>query len=323
MNKGLTITLIVLLSILLAGVVGVMIFLFKGDINFNNFIVAFGESKTLVEEKEIVNIKKLNIEANRADVIIEPKEENTFIKVELYSDHAEEYEITEKEDEIKVVLKDEKFVGFNTKGSRVKIYVPTTYNKDIKVVNKTGDIKIGELSESNIDISLTTGDITIKEAKDIVASLTTGDVEITKANKATITGTTGDIDVDAINIVKVKLTTGDIKIGKVNITGTTGDIEVNNVNIIKAKLTTGDIEIDDVNASLDLQSTTGDIKINEANLTANSSIKNGTGDVKIKKTSNCYIDAKTKIGDTKVNNNDRKSDNVLTITSRVGDIRVN
>lgn len=292
MNKGLTVTLIVLLSILLAGVVGVMIFLFKGDINFNNFIVAFGESKTLVEEKEIVNIKKLNIEANRADVIIEPKEENTFIKVELYSDYAEEYEITEKDDEIKVVLKDEKFVGINTKGSRVKIYVPTTYDKDIKVVNKTGDIKIGKLSESNIDISLTTGDIAVKEAKDIIASLTTGDVEITSANKATITGTTGDIDVDDINMIKVKLTTGDITLG-------------------------------DVNASLDLQSTTGDIEITNANLTKNSSIKSGTGDVKIKKTSNCYIDAKTKIGDTKVNNNDRKSDNVLTITSRVGDIRVN
>ena len=292
MNKGLTVTLIVLLSILLAGVVGVMIFLFKGDINFNNFIVAFGESKTLVEEKEIVNIKKLNIAANRADVIIEPKEENTFIKVELYSDYAEEYEITEKDDEIKVVLKDEKFVGINTKGSRVKIYVPTTYDKDIKVVNKTGDIKIGKLSESNIDISLTTGDIAVKEAKDIIASLTTGDVEITSANKATITGTTGDIDVDDINMIKVKLTTGDITLG-------------------------------DVNASLDLQSTTGDIEITNANLTKNSSIKSGTGDVKIKKTSNCYIDAKTKIGDTKVNNNDRKSDNVLTITSRVGDIRVN
>jgi DUF4097 and DUF4098 domain-containing protein YvlB len=291
MNKGLTITLIVLLSILLAGVVGVMIFLFKGDYNFN-FDFAFGESKTLVEEKEIVNIKKLNIEANRADVIIEPKEEQTFIKVELYSDHVEEYEITEKEDEIKVVLKDENFVGFNTKGSRVKIYVPTVYDKDIKVVNKTGDIKVGKLSKSNIDISLTTGDITINEAKDIIASLTTGDVEITSANKATITGTTGDIDVDDINIIKVKLTTGDITLG-------------------------------DVNESLDLQSTTGDIEINTTNLTANSSIKSGTGDVKIRKTSNCYVDAKTKIGDTKVNNNDRKSDNVLTITSRVGDIRVN
>ena len=292
MNKGLTITLIVLLSILLAGVVGVMIFLFKGDINFNNFIVAFGESKTLVEEKEINSIKKLNIEANRADVLVEVKEENTSIKVELYSDHAEEYEITEKENEIKVVLKDEKFTGFNTKGSRVKIYVPSTYDKDIKVVNKTGDIKIDKLSKSDLDLKLTTGDIIVSEAKDALISLTTGDVEVGKVNKADITGVTGDIDVDDSNIVKVKLTTGDITLG-------------------------------DVNESLDLTSTTGDIKIDEANLQTNSSIKSGTGDVKIRETSNCYIEANTKVGDTRINNNDRKSDNVLTITSRVGDIRAN
>lgn len=290
MSKKASIVLITLLSILLAGVIFIMILLFKGDYNFN-FNFAFGESKTLVEEKEIVNIKKLNIEANRADVLVETKEENTAIKVELYSDYAEEYEITEKEDEIKVVLKDGK-IGFNTKGSRVKIYVPTTYDKDVKVVNKTGDINMDKLSKSNLDISLTTGDVDVKEAKDIVISLTTGDIKIGNTNTADITGVTGDIDVDFANVVKVKITTGDIKIGKVS-------------------------------ESLDLKSTTGDIRVTQANLTKNSSIKSGTGDIKINKTSNCYIDAKTKIGDTKVNNNDRKSDNVLTITSRVGDIRVN
>ena len=37
----------------------------------------------------------------------------------------------------------------------------------------------------------------------------------------------------------------------------------------------------------------------------------------------CYIEADTKVGDTKVNNLDRKSDVILSITSRVGDIKVN
>lgn len=292
MNKGLRITLIALLSILLIFVVGIMVFLFKGDINLGKFVIAFGESKTLVDEKEIYNIKNLNIEANIADVLVETRENQSFIKVELYSDHADEYEITEKEDEIKVVLKDNKIIMFGNKGSRVKVYVPTTYNKDIKVVNRTGDIKIDELSNSDLDIKLTTGDIEVIEAKNIIATLTTGDVEINKAINTDITSTTGDIDVNNANIVKVKLTTGDITIGKVN-------------------------------GSLNLTSTTGDIEVNIANLIANSNIKSGTGDVEIKSTTGCYIDAKTNIGDTKVNNNDRKSDIVLTITSRVGDIRVN
>ena len=292
MNKGLRITLITLLSILLIFVVGIMVFLFKGDINLGKFVIAFGESKTLVDEKEITNIKKLNIESNIADVLVETREDQSFIKVELYSDHADEFEITEKEDEIKVVLKDNKIIMFGNKGSRVKIYVPTTYDKDIKVVNRTGDIKIDELSNSDLDLKLTTGDIEVKEARNIIATLTTGDVEINKVINANITATTGDIDVNNANIVKVKLTTGDITVGKVN-------------------------------GSLNLTSTTGDIEVNTANLKVNSNIKSGTGDVEIKNTTGCYIDAKTNIGDTRVDNNDRKSDVVLTITSRVGDIRVN
>jgi len=294
MNKGLRITLIVLLSILLVFIVGIMVFLFKGNYSFSTFNFAFGESKTLVEEKEIYNIKKLNIEANRADVIVEPKEDySKSIKVELYSDNAEEYEITEKDNEIKVVLKDKNVVTiFGSNGSRVKIYVPVTYDKDAIIVNRTGDITIGELSLSNLNIKLTTGDITVKEANNVIASLTTGDVELNKVNQADITGTTGDVD-------------------------------VNNANIVKVKITTGDITLGEVNGSLNLTSTTGDIEISEANLTANSNIKSGTGDVEIYKTTGCYIDAKTNVGDTKIDNNDRKSDIILNITSRVGDIKVN
>ena len=294
MNKGLRITLITLLSILLIFVLGIMIFLFKGNYEFSTFNFSFGESKTLVEEKEIYNIKKLNIEANRGDVLVESSEEYiNSIKVELYSDHAEEYEITEKDNEIKVVLKDKRIVTmFGSNGSRIKIYVPTTYDKDVVIINKTGDINIGKLSNSNLNIKLTTGDIKVKEAKSIISSLTTGDVELNKVGKADITATTGDIDINDANIVKVKLTTGDITLG-------------------------------DVNGSLDITSTTGDIEVDSANLTENSNIKSGTGDVEIKSTTNCYIEAKANIGDTKVNNNDRKSDIVLTITSRVGDIRVN
>ncbi len=292
-NKGLTITLIILLSILLAFVIGIMVFLFKGNYNFNGFNFAFGGSKTLVDEKEIYNIKNLNIEANRADVLIETKEELTSIKVELYSDFAEEYEITEKDNEIKVVLKDKMAVTiFGSNSSRIKIYVPTTYDKDAVIVNRTGDITIGELPNSNFDISLTTGDVKTSNANEMTISLTTGDVELNKVSKADITSTTGDVD-------------------------------INNIDVVKVKLTTGDITIKEINNSLKITSTTGDVRITDANLKANSSIKSGTGDVRISNTTGCYIDAKTNIGDTRINNNDRKSDVVLTITSRVGDIRVN
>ena len=294
MNNGLRITLITLLSILLIFVVGIMVFLFKGNYNFSTINFSFGESKTLVDEKEITSIKNLNIESNVADVIIETKEGYTnSIKVELYSDHAEEYEITEKNDEIKVVLKDKRVVTmFGSNSSRIKIYVPATYDKYVVITNRTGDITIGKLPNSDFNISLTTGDVKAEQANNMIISLTTGDVELNKVFNGDITATTGDVDINSIDKVKVKLTTGDITIGKIS-------------------------------NSLSLTSTTGDVRITDANLKANSNIKSGTGDVRINNTTGCYIDAKTNVGDTRVDNNDRKSDIVLTITSRVGDIRVN
>lgn len=310
MNKGLTITLITLLSILLIGVVGIMIFLFRGDIDLSKVAMSFGESKTLIDEKEINNIKPLNIETNRSDITVETKDEYiNSIKVELYSDYAEEYEITENENEIKVILKDKKMVSFSTKASKVKIYVPSTYDKDITVNGKTGDVELGYLSNSNANITLTTGDVVIKDIKN-----------------ADINGTTGDIIVKKANDLNVSLTTGDVEIGKANkvdVSATTGDIDVDYANDVKVKLTTGDITLGTINNYINLKSTTGDIKVSTANLNKNSKIDNGTGDIKINSTSGCYVEAKTKIGDTNVDNNDRKSDITLTINSRIGDIKVN
>ena len=64
---------------------------------------------------------------------------------------------------------------------------------------------------------------------------------------------------------------------------------------------------------------------NNATILVNSDIKTGTGDVRISKVSGCFVDGNTKIGDKNINNSnaDRKSDIILKIDTRVGDIDVN
>ena len=68
MNKGLTITLISLLSLLLIFLVGIMIFLFNGKINLDGFRIASGYSEKLVEEKGTI---KENIKPEEAEQIKE------------------------------------------------------------------------------------------------------------------------------------------------------------------------------------------------------------------------------------------------------------
>lgn len=295
MSKGLKLTLAVLLSIIAVVLTAGLVIIIKSDFkfNFDEISISSNLSTNLIEEKEIDNIKDLDINTSVADIYVEESDRNT-IKVELYSNYAEKYEITEEDDSIKVVLEDKKITGFNffRKLANVKIYVPKEYSNLIKIDSKAADIKIGNISNANLQIKSDVGDIKVKEI-----------------NNVEITDRVGDIKIEKVNTLVTEVKTGDTKIGT--------------VNNIKAKTTTGDIKIETVNNSLNLTSKTGDIKIQTANIKEDSKIVSNVGDVKIKKTTGCYIEGKTNVGDTDINNNDRKSDITLKITSSVGDIRVN
>ena len=309
-NKGVTITLITILTIILFTLVGGMIFLLNSNFEFNNVRIFSGQSTKLVEEKEINSIKDLNITSNVADIEINESDTNS-IKVEFYSDYEEEHNIVENSNDIEITFKSKKKYGimFLHKTPVVKIYVPSSYSNDVKINTDTSDIKINNLPNSNLDANLKTGDVRIKQIKNANIILTTGDIDIEKVTELNSTSTTGDIEIGTINKMVTNTTTGDIK--------------VSNVDSIEAKTTTGDIKIDNVNNSLILSTTTGDVKIEKASIKVNSNINTGTGDVKVESINGCYVEGSTKVGDTKINNSDRKSDIELKITTKVGDIKVN
>lgn len=295
MNKGLIITLISLLSIIAVGLIVGLVLAIKSDFkfNFDEIDISSNLSTNLIEEKEIENIKDLDINTNIADVNIEESDRNN-IKVELYSNHVKNYEITEEENTIKVIFEEKKLTGFVffRKIANAKIYVPKKYSNLIKIDSKTGDIKIGSIANANLQVKSDVGDVKVKEV-----------------DKATITDRVGDVKFEKVNELVTEVKTGDTK--------------VTTVNDIKSKTTTGDIKIITVNNSLNLTSKTGDIKVETANLKEDSKIVSNVGDVNIKKTTGCYVEGKANVGDTNINNNDRKSDVILKITSSVGDIKVN
>ena len=274
MNKGLAITLIILLSsIVIALTLGIIIVIKKG-INFSNFSFD-STSKTLIEEKELNNLKDLNIEFNILDIEIKPTEEET-ITIKLYSDNEKEHKIEETENTINIVHKEvEHRINFFTKTPKLVIYIPSSYDKDINIEGDVGDIHLDKLPNTNIKVNL--------------------DV--------------GDIKGESLNKANIKLKTGDIKINK--------------LNDLIADLQTGDIKADEINNYLDINLKIGDVKIEEVNLNDNSKIELKTGDVKIQKTNEIYVEADTRVGDTKVQNKNRKAEIELNIKVDVGDIKVN
>jgi len=274
MNKGLTITLIVLLSsIVVALIVGIVIVIKKG-IDFSN--LSFDTtSKNLIEEKEINNIKNLNIEFNTLDIDIKTTEDDK-ITIKLYSDDEEEHKIEEQEDTINIIHKEQEHrINFFNKSPKLVIYLPSSYDKEINIEGEAGDIHLDKLPNTNIKANL--------------------DV--------------GDIKAESLNKVNIKVKTGDIKINK--------------LNDLITEIQTGDIKLNEINNHLDINLKTGDVKIEEVNINENSKIEIKTGDVKIQKTNEIYVEADTRVGDIKVQNNYRKAEIELVIKVDVGDIKSN
>lgn len=295
MRKALTITLISFLTLIVIGISILFVMILNGNLKINGFKFKFNKSYI-------------------TEVAIDEVYDNTFDGININTTAGSINIYTSKEDNIKLVINNKKentivstdlnvlnidakskkcnFICINPKIAKIDLYLPIDFNKDIKITTEYGDIKIERFKNANFDIKSNYGDITIYEA-----------------DYANLDLDYGDVTIDEINELVVNTNCGDIKVGRVNDLTATSDY--------------GDIKVQTVTSSITIDCDCGDVKINAVNLTKDSSIKNNLGDVKIKNIKGAYIDAKTSLGDVKVKNNDRESNNTLTIRNDCGDIEVN
>ncbi len=101
-----------------------------------------------------------------------------------------------------------------------------------------------------------------------------------------------------------------------------GDVSLGKVKNAFVKNNYGDIRIEEVNNKMEIESDCGDVKIGTIMLLEDSSIINNFGDIKIGKTNEIYMDAKTDLGDVKINHNYRHSETILKIENNCGNIKV-
>lgn len=289
-NKGLIIFIITILSIF---VIILTIFMF-GMINgnFRMYNISFNTkiSKNLViDETYNIEFGEVFINATSSNIHIKKSDDNNT-KLVVYGKNKPI--ITTDNNKLDINYKEKGCIGFciNYTISKIELYLPLSYENDIYIINNYGDINIDEFN-LNINIVEDYGDITIKGGNKLKVNSKYGDTHIIKANKL------------------------DIK-------SAAGDIKVENVNNIKAKNNYGDIKINNVLNHLDIQNNCGDIKIDNISLNENSTIESDYGDVKIKNTNQVYINAKTDLGDVKINNNYPKSDIELKIRNNCGDIKI-
>ena len=294
-NKTPKIILIVFLSIL---VIGLSIFfvniLTNKNFRFGHFSFGHKVSNELVFNQEYETIFDIiKIDSKSSDIEIKEGNESK-VKVVIYGDK-DETNVEIVNNKLNIKSNEKKCIGFcfNMTIAKIEVYLPSSYSGNINIENNYGDVNIGNFDNLILDAKLDAG----------------------------------DIKVDSLKSGKIKNSYGDIKIlgysKELEIDQDCGDVEVSEVDRIKLENNYGDIDIGKVNEYLQIKEDCGDVKIDSLNLKENSSIHNSYGDIKIGSTNEIYINAKTSLGDTKINNNYQKSYVTLTIDNSCGDIRVN
>lgn len=294
-NKTLKIILIIFLSLL---VIGLSVFfvniLTNKDFRFGHFSFGHKVSNELVFNQEYETIfDTIKIDSKSSDIEIKEGNESK-VKVVIYGDK-DETNVEVVNNKLNIKSNEKKCIGFcfNMTIAKIEVYIPNGYSGNINIENNYGDVNIGNFDNLILDATLDAG----------------------------------DIKVDSLKSGKIKNSYGDIKIlgysKELEIDQDCGDVEVSEVDRIKLENNYGDINIGKVNEYLQIKEDCGDVKIDSLNLKENSSIHNSYGDIKIGSTNEIYINAKTSLGDTKINNNYQKSDVTLTIDNSCGDIRIN
>lgn len=292
-NKGLIITLITFLSVIAIALIIFMIFLLNGKIRFSYFALSYKVSEELVlDEVYEEDFEKLVVTADTSDIEIKVSSDDK-VRVVIYGEK-EDIKVDTSNQELSIVSKGKKCIGFcwNMKLDKIEVYLPDSFEYFIEIKNNYGDIKIEKFLNANIKVE-----------EDC------GDVSILGGNQVTVNNDYGDIKVEEANTVIVDESCGDVIIGTVS----NATIENNY----------GDIEVAKVLNYLDIEQDCGDVKVDSVSLQQNSRISNSLGTIKIGSTNEIYIDAKTDLGDVKINHNYPKSDITLKLDNSCGDIKVN
>lgn len=269
MIKGIKILLIVLLSFLVIGLLGVMIFFILGG------SIGSKVSTKLVIEEKYNSDRDIYIDADAAEIEINTSDVEE-IKVLVYSDEDIKNDIDSNDNNIKIksIKKKQRFLTFNQKIAKIEIYIPANYNNNINIETRVGDINIDSILNGKIKIESDVGDIDIKEVNNLEIDANVGDVEIEKMGSAKIDIDVGDLEIDKVNeYMDISLNCGNLEIDKVKLIKDSsieldlGDIEINNISdvYIDAKTDIGDVNINknyrDADITLKIENDTGDIDI--------------------------------------------------------------
>lgn len=226
----------------------------------------FTKLSTSEYETNITEIDKtfnnISISTETADVVFALSDDE-ICRVECCEDEKEKHTVTVENDTLTVKSNNQKswydYIGFSPNLQKITVYLPKDHsfgNVDISL--STGDVNIKNISVGTLNLSVTTGDAYLTDivCGNIISSGSTGDItlnNVLSTEKISVERSTGDVkfnDSDAAEIY-VKTNTGDV----------TGNLLSSKVFVTDTNIGSIDVPETDNGGKCEIITNTGDIKI--------------------------------------------------------------
>lgn len=245
----------------------------------------------VLEQNFYTMFDEIDIETKMTDIYIKNSMDNSA-KLVVYGEK-DYIKFTEKNNKLFIDINPKNFIALDLYSyiSKIELYLPTGYEKLIRIESEFGNIELDEFISSTFDIRQDYGNLLSKG------------VDFLK-----IYNTYGNIDILSGKMLRVYADYGSVKVGTVE------DLVIEN--------NYGDIDVESISKYLNIENDSGDININNISLEKDSSISNNYGDINLGMTNEIKITAKTDRGNVNIQNNYKKSEISLKIHNKDGDINV-
>lgn len=236
-NKGLIITMIILLAIIVIILIGLLYSVISGN---HKFLFKFNNGKRSEniiydESYDSQTINNIEISSSAGNVNFEESIDGK-IRVVAYGNNNGDIKVNNTNNELKIdYIQKNTFFMFNNYINDIIIYIPKNYDKTIEIDLDYGDINVLDLENATINVKEDCGNIVLGKIKNVTIKNDYGNVEISEVlNKLNIKSDCGDINIDKIELKEdstIKCDLGDIEIGETNDIFIDTDVDLGDVKV--------------------------------------------------------------------------------------------
>lgn len=274
-HKGLIITGIVLLSVLVVGLVAVMVIGMTSGVRSLFNISPIRVSSEVIFDEQFQDITKIEILSDCGDIALQESADDGFY-LTAFGERREDITVTADGGKLTVNYPAKKhLINFGAVKNNIALSLPASFDGEIKVTSAYGNVSLCSLPSAKADIRCDYGNITAGELLD-----------------AKLTNSCGNVELDKAATVKAEVDLGKITVGEItaycNIENNCGDIHVKTLAITADSTILddlGSITVDSApNVRVEAETDLGKLNIrnNDEKAAVTLTITNDCGDITVK-----------------------------------------